>query len=103
MGVHVVVSKVDDTFFKVKLLNQYLFCTCFNYLHQGIPCEHVLLCALTLGKKFLIHQRYSIDYHKLLCDMQESARNNRLTSISDQIYQERQVVYTNFSKVILKS
>ena len=52
-----------------------------TYFNTGIPCEHVLLCALTHGKKFLIHQRWSLNYEKLLFDMEESSRNQLLASI----------------------
>ena len=56
MGAYVVHHKSEtQTYYKVKLLNNYLFCTCMGYFNSGIPCEHLLLCSLTHGKKFLIH------------------------------------------------
>ncbi len=56
MGVYLINHKTEEAHhYKVKLINNYLFCTCMQYFHTGTPCEHVLLCALTHGKKFLIH------------------------------------------------
>ena len=61
MGSSVVILKRDNVesedcvAFKVKLVNNYLFCTCFHYFNTGLPCEHQLVVALTQGKKFLVH------------------------------------------------
>lgn len=65
----VIQSNQSDCVNKVRVLNGYTFCTCLNYFHTGFPCEHALLVSFSQGYKFLIHQRWSLNYESLLQDM----------------------------------
>lgn len=83
MGTYLIRHNLEEHFCKVKTVNNYLFCTCMQYFNSGLPCEHILLCSLTHGKKFLIHQRWSLKYEKLLLEMEETSRNSRINSLAE--------------------
>jgi hypothetical protein len=54
-----------------------------HYFNTGFPCEHALLVSFSHGYKFLIHQRWSLDYEAVLQDMEENSRNQRITSLHE--------------------
>eukprot|EP00347_Sterkiella_histriomuscorum_P008161 403346149 len=70
---------------KLKVINNHLFCTCLDYFHSGLPCSHQLL-----------------SYEKIMFDMDESSRCERIDKIYEQFVQEFKMVYGLFSKMTAK-
>ena len=37
----------SQRFQKVRIISDYVFCTCMGYFNTGLPCEHALLVSIT--------------------------------------------------------
>ena len=73
---------------KVIIISNYAFCTCLGYFNTGLPCEHVLLVAVTEKQKFMVHSRWCRKYESVMYDMEDIARNERFDKIHEQIMRE---------------
>ena len=54
-----------------------------GYFNTGLPCEHVLLVAISESKKFIIHSRWCRKYEQLMYDMEDNSRNERVEKMHE--------------------
>lgn len=84
---------------KVTVVNQYCFCTCMSYFNTGLPCEHALLVAISERLKFLVHSRWSRKYEKIMFEMEDNSRNERIDKMHEQLLFEQKEIYAALTKV----
>ena len=56
-----------------------------GYFNTGLPCEHVLLVAISENKKFIVHSRWCRKYEQLMYDMEDNSRNERVEKMHEQL------------------
>lgn len=85
---------------KLKVFNSQVFCTCLDYFSSGIPCPHQMLVSIKKHLKVPVHCRWSKQFSKLLNEMDGSARNERVEKIAEQHYWEQKFISDSFSKSV---
>jgi hypothetical protein len=83
----------EKKLFKVRIIDEFVFCSCMEYFNTGLPCTHQFYIALKRHKKLLFHERWFLRY-----ESQAAAHPQHAMSIANQNKQERLYIYQQLLK-----
>jgi hypothetical protein len=58
-------AELERRLFKVRVVDDYVFCSCMEYFNSGLPCSHQFFVGLKKHRKLLFHERWFKNFDSL--------------------------------------